>query len=265
MTNLATPTIRLGIISALQQEQTGLIDLISDAQLIHRGMRGYTTGTLWGVDCVCVLSRIGKVAAAATAAILIERFGVTHIIVTGVAGAADAMVAVGDIVIAQELVQHDLDCSPLFPRFEIPLCAVARLPTDARLTAQVMQAADHWFAHEFDAVIGSADRASFQLEKPRIHRGLIASGDEFMDDRHRLAQLKTALPDLLAVEMEGAAVAQVCFEYGIGCAVIRVISDAANEDAPVDFMHFIDRIAARYTFHILRQFCGIQCKRGDGG
>jgi adenosylhomocysteine nucleosidase len=88
-----------------------------------------------------------------------------------------------------------------------------------------------------------------------MHRGLVASADEFVKGRERLQALNGALPGLLAVEMEGAAVAQVCFELGIPFGVIRTISDNANENAATDFMRFVKSVAARYAFHIVRQFC----------
>ena len=107
--------MRLGIISALEEEQQGLVEAMQGpARLVH-GMRTYTSGQIAGLDAVCVLSRIGKVAAATTATMLIEKFGVTHLLFTGVAGAGDAGVRVGDIVVAESLVQYDMDASPCFP------------------------------------------------------------------------------------------------------------------------------------------------------
>ena len=197
-------------------------------------MREYTTGKLWEIDAVCVLSRIGKVAAAMTAAILVEKFGVTHIVFTGVAGSSDPHVNVGDIVVADSLVQHDMDASPLFPRFEVPLTGLSRFATDVALTERLATAA---------------------AKTTRVHRGLIASGDQFIGRLEQLVALKTALPGLLAVEMEGAAVAQVCFELGIPFAVIRPISDNANDDAAVDFLHFIETVASRYAFEVIENFC----------
>jgi adenosylhomocysteine nucleosidase len=79
---MTTSRLRLGLISALDQEQTGLIESMSNISAVSRGMRDYVSGNLWGIDSVCVLSRLGKVAAAATAATLIERFDVTHIVFT---------------------------------------------------------------------------------------------------------------------------------------------------------------------------------------
>lgn len=250
--------IRLGLISALHQEQAGLIDEMRDASTIRRGMRDYVTGKLGNMDCICVLSRIGKVAAAATAATLIERFNVTHIVFTGVAGTADHNVVVGDIVVADTLVQYDMDATPLFPRFEIPLTGLSHFPSDVALTDQLRDAAQAFVSADFQTVVAAKERALFQLNTPRVHRGLIASGDEFIDSRQRLAELKKAMPALLAVEMEGAAVAQVCFEFGIPFTVIRTISDGANEDSPIDFMRFIDQVASRYAFHIVKRLCELR-------
>jgi adenosylhomocysteine nucleosidase len=252
---LLHPPIRLGIISALSQEQVGLIDSMESASSLVRGMRDYVAGNLWGIDAVCVLSRLGKVAAAATAATLIERFAVTHIVFTGVAGAADATVRVGDLVLATELAQHDIDASPLFPRFEIPLTGTSRFFSDTALSRAFGEAAAQFLDKDFHKEVPEDDRRTFRLDQPRIHRGLIASGDQFITSPARRDELKHALPGLLAVEMEGAAVAQVCSDFGVPFAVMRTISDGADESAPVDFMRFVDGVASRYAFGILRRFC----------
>ena len=91
----ATPIRRLGIISALREEQQGMVEAMQGAATHIHGRRDYTTGTLWGVEAVCVLSRIGKVAAAMTATLLVEKFGVSHILFTGVAGSGGNGVKVG--------------------------------------------------------------------------------------------------------------------------------------------------------------------------
>jgi len=226
--------MRLGIISALAEEQHGLLEALQSPSKHVHGMRDYTVGKLWEIDAVCVLSRIGKVAAAMTATILVEKFGVTHIVFTGVAGSGDKSVQVGDIVVADSLVQHDMDATPLFPRFQVPLTGLSHFATDLALTQRLALAA---------------------AKTTRVHRGLIASGDQFIGKGTQIAALKAALPDLLAVEMEGAAVAQVCFELGIPFAVIRTISDNANDDAAVDFMHFIQTVASRYAYDVIENFC----------
>lgn len=246
---------RLGIISALQEEQAGLITQMRDPITLTRGKRDYVQGNLWGIDCVCVLSRLGKVASAATAAMLIERFNVSHLLFTGVAGSADPDVRVGDIVIARELVQHDMDTRPLFPRFEIPLTGVSRFPSDACINRYLLEAASSFLDQDLHSEISAENRQNFKLHQPRIHQGLIASGDEFIGSVERLQELKLDFPDLLAVEMEGAAVAQVCHEFDVPFSVIRTISDNANEDSAVDFLSFIRHVAAVYAFHTIRRLC----------
>lgn len=190
-----------------------------------------------------------------TATTLVEKFGVTHILFTGVAGAGDAGIRVGDIVVAESLVQHDMDASPLFPRYEVPLTGLSRFASDSQLALELAGAATRFLETDFLHAIDAQERALFALQAPRVHRGLVGSGDQFVSEREHIQALNGALPGLLAVEMEGAAVAQVCFELGIPYGVIRTISDNANENAATDFMRFVKSVAARYAFYIVRQFC----------
>jgi len=247
--------MRLGIISALHEEQQGLVEAMQRPYKLVHGMREVWVGQLWEIDAVCVLSRIGKVAAAMTATLLVEKFGVTHILFTGVAGSGDKSVRVGDIVVADSLVQHDMDASPLFPRHEVPLTGVSHFASDQQMALQLARSARYFLEHELEQSIDAAERAVFGLSGPRVHAGLIASGDQFVGSRERIQALGAALPGLLAVEMEGAAVAQVCFELGIPFGVIRTVSDNANENAATDFMRFVKSVAARYAFGIVRDYC----------
>lgn len=224
------------------------------ARLVH-GRREYFVGQLWEIDAVCVLSRIGKVAAAMTATTLVEKFGVTHILFTGVAGAGDKTVQVGDIVVAEALVQHDMDASPLFPRFEVPLTGQTHFQPDQPLSSRLTGAAHDFLERDFLDAIPPEERIAFGLRQPRVHRGLVASGDQFVNDPLHLGSLNGVLPGLVAVEMEGAAVAQVCHELDVPFAVIRAISDNANENAAHDFMRFVKSVAAQYAFHITRRLC----------
>ena len=247
--------MRLGIISALHEEQQGLVEAMQRPYKLIHGMREYWSGNLWEIDAVCVLSRIGKVAAAMTATTLVEKFGVTHILFTGVAGSGDPSVRVGDIVVAENLVQHDMDASPLFPRYEVPLTGLSHFAGDRQMALELAHAAQRFIELELEKAIDPQERAVFALQAPRVHRGLIASGDQFVSDRRRIQALGGTLQGLLAVEMEGAAVAQVCFELGIPFGVIRTVSDNANENAATDFMRFVKSVAAQYAFYIVRQFC----------
>ena len=112
----------IGIMSAMREEIVSLVVELGTAdEAIHTGMRTYHRGLLWGMPVVLVYSRIGKVAAASTATHLIAQFGVDEVIFTGVAGAVDPALNIGDIVVAAKLYQHDMDASPLFSQHEIPL------------------------------------------------------------------------------------------------------------------------------------------------
>lgn len=253
-----TPTnIKLGIVSALHEEQDGIVAVMQDKQMVERGMRSYACGKLWGVECVCVLARIGKVGAATTTTMLIAEFGVTHVLFTGVAGGAAEQIKVGDIVVAQDLVQHDMDARPIFPRYEIPLTGQTCFLADPHLSAHLAQACQSFLQEDFANHITPEDKAAFALVSPQVHRGLIASGDQFIHERAVLQQIKQNWPELLAVEMEGAAVAQVCYEFGVPFAVMRTISDGSNEQSAIDFTRFIEKVAARYAFSIMQRFCAL--------
>ena len=93
---------------------------------------------------------------------------------------------------------------------------------------------------------------NLNITRPKIYSGLIASGDQFISSEEKLQALKQALPELLAVEMEGAAVAQVAYEYDLPFIVIRVISDKANDDSLIDFPRFIEKIASHFTAGIIK-------------
>ena len=108
------------ILSALPEEQSGLLDHLQQPRRVEHAGRAFWLGSLYGQPVVLALSGIGKVAAATTAAALIERFGVARIVFTGVAGGVGEGVRVGDVVVAHDYVQHDMDVSPLFERWQVP-------------------------------------------------------------------------------------------------------------------------------------------------
>jgi adenosylhomocysteine nucleosidase len=252
----------LGILAALPQELGDLIEAMragSGVRTITHGRRDYHLGTIHGAPCVVTLARVGKVAAAATVSALIHAFDVEAVVFTGVAGGVGAEVRVGDIVVADALLQHDLDASPLFPRFEVPLLGVSRFAADAALADRLAAACERFIAEEGAA---SAARFGFGTRAPRVHRGLIISGDQFVASAVGVKALRDALPDALAVEMEGAAIAQVCHEYGVPCAVVRTISDTADDHAPGSFVSFLTEIAGAYSNAILTRFLDARSEVG---
>lgn len=242
----------LGVMAALPQELGSLIESMNAAGNVEVrviGRREYHVGVAFGVPCVATLARVGKVAAATTATALIHVFGVDAIVFTGVAGGVHPDVRVGDVVIGDLLLQHDLDASPLFPRYEVPLLGVSRFNADASLSAALFHSCEAFLSDDHTTL-----ETRFGVHPPKVYRGLIVSGDRFVSSHAEVAALREALPDAFAVEMEGAALAQVCFEHDIPCAVVRTISDTADADAPTSFMEFLHALGGTYSSGILRRF-----------
>lgn len=244
----------IGLMGAMPEETQALVDQIGpNAQCIEAGMRTYYKGLLWGQTVVLVTSRCGKVAAASTATHLIGEFGVDEIIFTGVAGHVDPELHVGDIVVATSLYQHDMDASPLFPRFEVPLLDRSDFPTDDPRRAQVMAAARAFVEHDLHEAVGSEALLALHITRPKVVEGEIASGDQFMSCSDTLEELRRVRPGTVCVEMEGAAVAQVCYEHRIPLTVLRTISDSADEAAPDDFWRSLSLLASAYSHGIMHR------------
>lgn len=243
----------IGIMAALHDEIAVLLDSMEGVRTQRIGMRDYHSGQLHGRPCVVVLARIGKVAAAATTVTLIREFGVGRLIFSGLAGGVAPEVKVGDIVVGSEFLQHDLDASPLFPRHEIPLLAQSRILADTGLTRHLSQAALDYLQHNWEEDISPATREAFCLSAPRVHTGLIISGDTFVNCASAVQALRHELPQALCVEMEGAAVAQVCHEYGTPFAIVRTVSDRADDAASHDFKGFLQAVASHYSAGILQR------------
>jgi adenosylhomocysteine nucleosidase len=228
-----------GIMGALNEEIDAILPYIQGVQMVLRGSREYFLGELNGHRVVVTRSRIGKVAAATTATTLIDHFGIQELIFTGVAGGMASHVMRGDIVVADTLMQHDMDASllPGFEKFEIPLLGKRFFQVEASLLQRTLTAAERSMKR-----IGTGHA---------VHQGIIASGDQFIACPEKRATLLKEIPLLLAVEMEGGAVAQVCHEWSIPCAVVRAISDSANEEAAGDFTRFIQEVAAPLSANII--------------
>lgn len=238
------------LVSALHEELAAVLALMPDEKQQTVGGRTFWRGHLHGHKVVAVLSGIGKVAAATTATALIERFGVQRIVFTGVAGGLGDGVHVGDVVVATQFLQHDMDASPIFPRHEVPGYGRSTFAADAMLTSQVALASEQ-VLRALPSQLGADVLNAFSLQAPRCHRGLLISGDRFVSTTPEGLALREALPDALAVEMEGAAFAQVCHDYGVPLSVVRTISDRADDAAYVDFPRFLREVASRYSSAII--------------
>jgi adenosylhomocysteine nucleosidase len=143
-----------------------------------------------------------------------------------------------------------MDASPLFPRHEVPLTGMTRFAADAALS-DALAAAAPLAMQDMLASLPPSEWLNLDLAKAQVHQGLIASGDRFVSQTTESQALQRDLPDALAIEMECAAMAQVCHDYGVPLAAVRTISDRADDAAHVDFPRFIQSIASRYSVAVL--------------
>lgn len=248
-----------GIMSALQEEIDLLLQEMKVIDTYTHGKREYIKGVFMGKEVVVVFSRWGKVASAITATELINRFEIDELLFFGVAGGLNQKVNIGDIVVGDKLMQYDLDASPIFKPFEIPLTGKTILDADPVILERLKRSSGQFLEH-IDTLINSETIKSFNLHAPQLYQGMILSGDQFISDQISRSAVHNKLPKGLCVEMEGAAVAQVCSDYGIPFGLLRIISDTADDAAPEDFTRFITEIASTYSLEILRFYFQAQMR-----
>jgi adenosylhomocysteine nucleosidase len=212
----------LAVIGAMDEEVQAIQGAISGMTVHNMLGCKIGQGDLDGVPILVVRSGIGKVnAALATAAL--ANSGASRIVFTGMAGGVGPDMHIGDVVVATDLIQHDFDLSA----------------QDEYSPGQIPGEPASWAANP--ALSDALAIAASELG-PTVHRGRVASGDQFIWSAQRANQIRDQF-GAMAVEMEGAAVAQVCSKLGIPFGVLRWISDSANEDATIDFPAFVSKIA----------------------
>lgn len=237
----------------MPDEIHSVLDSMTDVTTTTHGNRTFHKGNLYNKPVVLVFSNWGKVAAAITTTQLIESFKVNKIVFTGVAGALQEHLNIGDVVVGTHLYQHDMDARPLFKQFEIPIIKKTAFKTNATVTQQLRMASEKYL-ESFSNNLDTTFTKEFGITNPKTYYGGIASGDQFISSVQKIEELNISLPDALCVEMEGAAVAQVCYDYKIDFGIIRTISDKAKENASIDFQKFAKIIASKYALGILKIF-----------
>lgn len=209
---------KIGVIGAMNEEIERFLEHMEQVQVTEKAKVTYREGLLHGKKMVLCKSGVGKVNAAVTSQVLIDTYGVDAIIFTGVAGAVDPELNVGDIVVSSECLQHDMDVTALgFPRGTIPYEETSLFLSDERLRQLAADASTELFG--------------------RVKVGRVLSGDQFIANRDTVAKLHSELQGA-CTEMEGAAVAQVCSLNNIPHVVIRSMSDKADGSAHVNFAEF---------------------------
>ncbi|MFN8415354.1 MAG: 5'-methylthioadenosine/adenosylhomocysteine nucleosidase [Cytophagaceae bacterium] len=244
---------RIGIIAPMVEEIEMILHHMEVEEKVFSGNRVYHLGKIEGREVVVALSGIGKVASSVTAAVMMESFKVTTLIVTGVAGGVHDSVSIGDVVVATQAVQHDMDCSPIFPKYEIPLTGITQFTLESSWLPKIVQEVDDYLKQEFTTTIEQQKAHELGITLPKVHQGLLLSGDQFIGTASQLERLQTDFPEALFVEMEGGAVAQICHDYQVPLIMFRSISDKANDSAHIDFNAYIHYISRHYTWQLVHR------------
>ncbi|AJH24780.1 MULTISPECIES: 5'-methylthioadenosine/S-adenosylhomocysteine nucleosidase [Bacillus] len=224
--------MKLAVIGAMEEEVTILRSKLKDAKQEMIAHCEFTTGSYEGVEVILLKSGIGKVNAAISTTLLLDRFKPDYVINTGSAGGFHHTLNVGDVVISTDVRHHDVDVTA----FDYEYGQVPGLPA----------------AYKADEkLISITEEAVSELNGIQVAKGTIATGDSFMNDPKRVEDVRAKFADLYAVEMEAAAVAQVCHQFKTPFVVIRALSDIAGKESDVSFDKFLEQAAVHSTELVL--------------
>jgi len=226
----------LGIIGAMEVEVETLKLLIKDKKEEQVSGVNFISGKLGNEDVVVAKCGVGKVFAAICAEAMILTYQPDMIINVGVAGSLDTSLNIGDVVIAKSVVQHDMDTTPIGdPYGMLSDIKLIHIPTDEKFTAKLE-----------DAV--KSVGIPYKI-------GIVASGDQFIDKPEQKSFIKDHF-NANACEMEGGSIGHVCYVNNIPFAVLRAISDGANEDSKMDFPTFT-KLAAENTVKVIKKLVSL--------
>ena len=221
----------IGVIGAVDQEAIEIKKKMTDVTQEEIGGISFYKGKLCGKDIVFVQSGIGKVNAALTATLLIDRFDVEKVIFSGVAGSLNKELNVGDIVIGTDVVQHDVDATEFgYKLGQIPQMKEWAFEGDKELIEKVK---------------------SLRESKERLFFGRILTGDQFVSKKDVKIRLGKDF-EALCVDMESGAVAQVCTRLGVKFLIIRSISDSITDESDMEYETFV-KLAAKNSTRILKE------------
>ncbi|MBR8463627.1 5'-methylthioadenosine/adenosylhomocysteine nucleosidase [Campylobacter sp. faydin G-24] len=212
----------IAILSAMDEEITPVLERVGAYKTIQYAQNKFYLANYHGKNLVLAYSKIGKVNAALTAAILVEKFRAEKLLFTGVAGALNNNYKIGDLMYATSLVQHDLDITVFKHPFGFVPGIEIFAKSDESLNALAVDIA--------------------KKQGLNLNSGIIATGDQFVCDKDKKEWIKHTF-NADAVEMEGASVAQVCTQLSIPFFVLRAISDEAGGGAEFDFDEFLQSSA----------------------
>ena len=215
---------KLGIIGAMQVEVEALVAKLENKTEHKQGWITFYEGVLEGLDVVIVQCGVGKVNAAMCAQSLIDRFAVTHLVNTGIAGSLNAQLDIGDLVISRDAMYHDFDCVHFgYEMGRVPGMDVVAFPADETMIRLALTAAE-------------------AVHPGHVKTGRIASGDLFVAEK-AVKNAIIAKTGALCTEMEGAAIAHTAYRNEVPFVILRAISDKADDSAEMDYPTF-EAIAA---------------------
>jgi len=233
---------RTGIIAAMESEIRDLSASLDHERTERIAGREIHYGSLEGLPVALVLCGCGKVNAALSATLLAGHAKVNKILVTGVSGGLAEGLKMGDIVIGNSFVQHDMDTRPLFPLHEIPFEGFSLIESDPELR--------HLLSGAARTMLRTSQPPG--LEQAEVFEGLVVSGDQFLSSTEARNRVLESLTKACAVDMESAAIAQVCRAADLPLGVMRVISDSADGSAHIDFAEFVEKSASKACAETVR-------------
>lgn len=223
--------MKIAVIGAMEEEVELLRNTLQNTSTKTIANSEYTEGTYAGKDVVLLKSGIGKVNAAMSTTILLNDYKPDVVINTGSAGGYDENLEVGAIVISDEVRHHDVDATI----FGYEMGQVPQMPASFKSDERLMKL---------------AEEAVAEIGEHQFAVGLITTGDSFMNDPVRVEKVRGYFPTMKAVEMEAAAVAQVCYQFGTPFVVIRALSDIAGKQSNISFDEFLP-VAAKHSTQIV--------------
>lgn len=252
--------MRVGIMCPMEAEVAQVAKQLADVHCLSLAGMRIQQGEWRGLSCVVVKSGLGKVAAAAGTQVLISTCQADVVFVVGLAGALDPALQIGDVIVGDRLIQHDLDARPLFDYSLIPDLGVKWIETDSTLRILSVDALRERVLPSFQKWFSSEIRTRFGMSQPTVKVGTILTGDQFIAKK-KIHALKQTFPEALCVEMEGAAIGQVCYMNRVPVSVVRIISDRADETASIDFTQFLTDVSSFYIFAILDAILSLVSER----
>jgi adenosylhomocysteine nucleosidase len=228
----------IAIIGAMEEEVALLLSRLEDVRSLKAGGGRLYSGRMNGQEVVLLESGIGKVNAAITTTLLLERFHCEAIINTGAAGGLASELKVGDVVIAEELLYSDVDATA----FSYAYGQVPQMPERYPVSAELLAAAKQ--------VIARTSRAE------AVITGLITTADSFISRPERAAEIRSRFPAAQATDMEGAAIAQTAYQFGVPFLAVRSISDIAGAEAAGLFKSHLE-LAATNSAEIVMEILSL--------